>query len=535
MKNYFRFVVFALLGLMCTQWASAQIVTISPQTGNLVAAQGAEVSQGTAGSTEVGMRNGLSGLWRHNQLPLSFANSDYPQTTSFGQLATPANNMKYVTDSEGTFLHVIATNEGYFSLVLPRGYRFTSYRIIFNDIYTDGGKISNNSKNEFVVERDNWNFVEMDQTFTKVLNDPIAFSSDQPTGEKGYNRQSDDMSNVLYFKLTGGQANSSQNGIECAALKISYFEATFEVDQHFTALVQPTDEVYEKVTSPNSLSAGDQVLIVYNNGTTYQVMGRQPGGYDFYRTSPAITVSNNQIVLKATNVEPSRFTLGSGSVSNTWTFYSTTNTAGYLYSYYSDNARAYVLGTQHAEANANNFTITFTDQGNVSLQNSSNNRYIYRTTVGSGTNQRNIFNVTSSSNNVSGIQIWKRVSKVADATAVSLAESPFATGRMDIGSVGYQSLGNTYEASSATVFNYTNLKDLYGNIQLYNATDGTNDKIADNDGDKTITPAVKGNEYYYNLKAGTYYLETPSTAKDQSNKDIPVGYRITGVKVHFTK
>ena len=38
MKNYFRFVVFALLGLLNAQWASAQNVTIRSNNGSTIAA-----------------------------------------------------------------------------------------------------------------------------------------------------------------------------------------------------------------------------------------------------------------------------------------------------------------------------------------------------------------------------------------------------------------------------------------------------------------------------------------------------------------
>jgi hypothetical protein len=102
--------------------------------------------------------------------------------------------------------------------------------------------------------------------------------------------------------------------------------------------VQPTDEIYERVTATNQLRAGDQVLIVYNNGNTNLVMGRQPGGASYYRTAQPVTVTNNQIVLKSTNMLPSRFTLRGSS--GAWTLYSETNTPGYLV-YLSNNYGTY--------------------------------------------------------------------------------------------------------------------------------------------------------------------------------------------------
>ena len=516
MKNYFRFVVFALLGLMSTQWASAQIVTISPTTGNLIGAQG--VDAGGAGSTEVGIQAGFLSQWRHKQLPLSFTTSDYTDLTSFGQFATPANNMVATTETtdgvQTSYLNIVCAGEGFFSLVLPRGYRFTGYRITFKDQYS--GKF----QDAFTINRNNWSFREMDANFTTSLNgEGLQFTNSTPQNDLyTLTRTSDDMSNVLYFRLGGG---TSSGGLTIAALKIQYFEVTFEVDQHFTATVQPTDEFYERVTAPNQLSAGDQVLIVYNNGSTNLVMGRQPGGFDSYRTAQPVTVTNNQIVLKSTNMLPSRFTLGGSS--GAWTLYSETNTLGYL---------ANDDGTLVTQPTSTNFNITF-NNNNARIYNSRYNTSYYISHTSSNS-LAHYFNLSTSAPN--NIQLWKRVAKV-DATAVSLAESPFATGRLDVGEIGYVSGSGDYGTYKATVYNYTNVKDLYGNIQLYNKKDGDDDKIANNssaDG-KTIKPAVKDGQYYYQLQTGTYYIETPTTAKDQSGKDVPLGYRITGVKVHFTK
>lgn len=65
--------VFALLGLVNTQWVSAQNVTISPSTGNLIAALTGNYGSGT---TEIGFENGWSAMWRHEQLPLTLTVAD---------------------------------------------------------------------------------------------------------------------------------------------------------------------------------------------------------------------------------------------------------------------------------------------------------------------------------------------------------------------------------------------------------------------------------------------------------------------------
>ena len=68
----------ALLSLLMVPLAMmAQNVTVSPTTGKLVAASTYE--------GEVGFENGWSSLWRHEQLPLSFAVADDDQLTPSAQ------------------------------------------------------------------------------------------------------------------------------------------------------------------------------------------------------------------------------------------------------------------------------------------------------------------------------------------------------------------------------------------------------------------------------------------------------------------
>ena len=85
------------------------------------------------------------------------------------------------------------------------------------------------------------------------------------------------------------------------------------------------DEVYELVTSANSLAAGDEVIITYLSGSTYYAMGANSGNY---RSAVNVSVSNsNDITLQSSNTNVTRFTLGKNS--SYWTFYSN-NETGYL-------------------------------------------------------------------------------------------------------------------------------------------------------------------------------------------------------------
>ena len=59
----------------------AQNVTISPTTGNLVAA--------LTGQNETGFAAGWSSMWRHEQLPLTFTVADDGDLTDGGELQIP--------------------------------------------------------------------------------------------------------------------------------------------------------------------------------------------------------------------------------------------------------------------------------------------------------------------------------------------------------------------------------------------------------------------------------------------------------------
>jgi len=77
----------ALLLIMLTSFtiSKAQNVTISPQSGKLVA--------GLTYENEVGFQHGWSSLWRHNQLPLTLTVSDKTELVEGGQLKDPAGNI----------------------------------------------------------------------------------------------------------------------------------------------------------------------------------------------------------------------------------------------------------------------------------------------------------------------------------------------------------------------------------------------------------------------------------------------------------
>ena len=111
----------ALLSLLMVPLAMmAQTVTVSPTTGNLVAA--------ATGGNEVGFQNGWSSVWKHEQLPLSFTVSDYDNLSAGGDVMVPAGNIN-VRNGQLVVMGGVAMDL-YCVLSLPKGYRFKSYKLV---------------------------------------------------------------------------------------------------------------------------------------------------------------------------------------------------------------------------------------------------------------------------------------------------------------------------------------------------------------------------------------------------------------------
>ena len=65
-KIYLLTVVFTFLGLVSTQWVSAQNVTIRPTNGSMICAL-----TGSDGQNQLGFQIGAFGTWIHEQLSLT--------------------------------------------------------------------------------------------------------------------------------------------------------------------------------------------------------------------------------------------------------------------------------------------------------------------------------------------------------------------------------------------------------------------------------------------------------------------------------
>lgn len=196
--------------------AYGQNVTISPSSGHLIAALTYE--------NEVGFQNGWSALWRHNQLPLSLHVSDKPDLTASGVLKDPAGNIRLDTDRNLYVLMGGSSVTTHMSFSLPKGFRFTGYRmVLLNDM---NGK----SYGGFNLKAINKRMYETNSSFN--LNSSLAstavMSGNNDSKEYVIERTSKtetDMGNNLYFYFW----RASNNFYACTIKSIElYFTAENE-------------------------------------------------------------------------------------------------------------------------------------------------------------------------------------------------------------------------------------------------------------------------------------------------------------------
>lgn len=181
--------------------AAAQTVSISPKTGNVISA--------ASYSGESHLRD-FGGVWVHNQLPMTLVTSDKSDLMESGMMKEHANNVGVV----GGFLVFAsgapATTVNHMSLSLPKGYRFTSYKIVMD--YEKDSKAPST-------------FKEMDGTFTKEKQKVVVGKNATNVSMQRTSLNNTDMGNILYFYQghTDGMAR----------VKVTSFVVTFECTDKF--------------------------------------------------------------------------------------------------------------------------------------------------------------------------------------------------------------------------------------------------------------------------------------------------------------
>ncbi len=213
-------ILIGCLAVLFASPASGQNVTISPSSGHLIA--------GLTYTGEVGFENGWSSLWRHNQLPLTLHVSDKSDLTASGVLKDPAGDISLDATQN---LYVImsgspSTTDLHMSLSLPKGFRFTGYRIVLLN------NVNGKTVNKMSLESIDKVFYETNQTFSTSVPfgypTPITLSGKNDTKEYVMERTSKtttDMGNNLYFLLD--HSTTGFYGVTIKSIEL-YFTAEAE-------------------------------------------------------------------------------------------------------------------------------------------------------------------------------------------------------------------------------------------------------------------------------------------------------------------
>jgi hypothetical protein len=304
-RNAWR-TIFVIASLFCAYLpTSAQNVTISPTSGKLIAAL---TGASAGGSTEVGFIDGYNSMWRHNQLPLTVTTADTPTLTENGQLSIHACNIAVKHDK----LVNMSTGKCYLVFSLPKGFRFTSYKIVMeNNCPTD---VSSNT----LTWENNFTYYETNSTFN--TNSPIAsqdLGRGSHDGEYTMSRTStskDDMGNLLYFVFRGNDAGSGHFG----AIYYKHIEVTFAPDAEFTVPVAPTSvgaNAQSYVESPFSTDKID-IGSVEKRSKTY---AGQTGTFYSYIYTNVKDLQASNLLYEQDCVDAATGTVGSAAGTNSIT------------------------------------------------------------------------------------------------------------------------------------------------------------------------------------------------------------------------
>ena len=181
--------------------AAAQTVSISPKTGNVISA--------ASYSSEQHLPN-FGGVWVHNQLPMTLVTSDKSDLMESGMMKEHANNVGVV---DGCLVFVSGspvTTVNHMSLSLPKGYRFTSYKIVMD--YEKDSDVPST-------------FKEMDGTFAKEKQKVVVGKNATNVSMQRTSLNNTDMGNILYFY------QGHTEGF--ARVKVTSFVVTFECTDKF--------------------------------------------------------------------------------------------------------------------------------------------------------------------------------------------------------------------------------------------------------------------------------------------------------------
>lgn len=230
--------------------AAAQTVSISPKTGNVISA----ASYGTESHVQ-----NYGGVWIHNQLPMTLITSDEATITAAGLMKVHANNVSAIEkENKLTFISGQGSTVNHMSLSLPKGYRFTSYKMVINS--NDASVVATTLK-------------EMDASFTTEHTSVFI----KKTGSEGVTMQrtsmnNSDMGNILYFKQDHDYARGGSSTIDVVS-----FVVTFECTDKFNESLQAEPDAFTDAVSclalpflTNRVDYGPIEIQTVNNYTSFK-------------------------------------------------------------------------------------------------------------------------------------------------------------------------------------------------------------------------------------------------------------------------
>ncbi len=207
-----------LLSVCCR--ATAQTVSISPETGNVVSA----LSYGDESHTQ-----NYGGAWIHNQLPLTLLTSDEATLTDAGLVKVHANNVG-VQEGKLGLISGHGDIKNHMTLSLPKGYRFTSYKIVLNyeTWHSDNDAKAatfRETKRDFSTNRAT---VQVTKNSKNVVLTRTSMSDD-------------DMGNILYFLQDHEYGHST--------VSVQSFTVTFECTDKLSETLAPASVILPQAVS----------------------------------------------------------------------------------------------------------------------------------------------------------------------------------------------------------------------------------------------------------------------------------------------
>lgn len=221
-----------LLLFLCGLDVQAQDVTIRSNNGSCLPST-------PLGDTDYDIFYKIGGFatWQHEQLSMVLTASDASDKTNNGQLANPANNIfksgNKIQIGKGLGQHPTC----YLSLTLPKGYRFTSYTIVFSK--SPETKSGNGESVTFNDDNVETRFGETNSAFDEYVSTTTVatVTSGNSSTITRTSMTDDDMDNVLYFKLDDVTGNGDYRNL--ITLESAKFYFTSEAD--YTPMTVPGD------------------------------------------------------------------------------------------------------------------------------------------------------------------------------------------------------------------------------------------------------------------------------------------------------